>query len=126
MEDEGIGFIAFSPLAQGLLSDKYLKGIPADSRAGQEFGFLQKEQITPEVIAKITKLNDFAKKREQSLAQMALAWCLRDKRVTSVIIGTSSVKQLKENIEALKNPDFTPEEMYLISETVSSSSNMPK
>lgn len=126
VEEKGIGFIAFSPLAQGLLSDKYLNGIPADSRAGQEFGFLQKEQITPEVVARILKLNDFAKKRKQSLAQMALAWCLHDKRVTSVIVGTSSVKQLKENIKALDNIDFTPEDLWLIGEAAGSSLNIPK
>lgn len=116
LEEKGVGFIGFSPLAQGLLSDKYLKGIPENSRAGQSFGFLQKEQITPEVIAKIKKLNDFAKKRRQSLAQMALAWSLHDQRVSSVIVGTSSVKQLNDNIDALKNLKFSDEELWLIGE----------
>jgi L-glyceraldehyde 3-phosphate reductase len=116
VDEKGIGFIGFSPLAQGMLSDKYLKGIPENSRAGQSFGFLQKEQITPQLIEKIKKLNDFAKKRKQTLAQMALAWCLHDKRVTSVIIGASSVKQLKDNIRALDNLTFTEEELWLIGE----------
>lgn len=116
VEEKGIGFIGFSPLAQGMLSDKYLKGIPANSRAGQEFGFLKKEQITPETVQKIKRLNDFAKKRKQTLAQMALAWCLNDKRVTSVIVGTSSVKQLNDNIKALDNLHFTDDELWLIGE----------
>ncbi|MFV0391583.1 MAG: aldo/keto reductase [Paludibacteraceae bacterium] len=118
LEEKGVGFIGFSPLAQGLLSDKYLKGIPENSRAGQTFGFLQKEQITPEIINKIQKLNDFAKKRKQTLAQMALAWCLHDKRVSSVIIGTSSVKQLEDNMQSLQKTDFTDEEMWLLGEIV--------
>ncbi len=116
IEEKGVGFIGFSPLAQGMLSNKYLKGIPESSRAAQSFGFLQKDQITPEAVLKISKLNDFAKKRNQTLAQMALAWCLHDSRVTSVIVGTSSVKQLTDNIKALKNTDFTDEELWLIGE----------
>ena len=116
VEEKGVGFISFSPLAQGLLSDKYLKGIPEKSRAAQSFGFLQKDQITPEMVTKIRKLNDFAKKRKQSLAQMALAWCLHDKRVTSVIVGTSSVGQLKDNIKALENLNFSDEELWLMGE----------
>ena len=116
VEEKGVGFISFSPLAQGLLSDKYLKGIPEKSRAAQSFGFLQKDQITPEMVTKIRKLNDFAKKRKQSLAQMALAWCLNDKRVTSVIVGTSPVGQLKDNIKALNNLDFSDEELWLMGE----------
>ncbi|NLO71273.1 MAG: L-glyceraldehyde 3-phosphate reductase [Porphyromonadaceae bacterium] len=120
VEEKGLGFIGFSPLSQGLLSDKYLKGIPENSRAGQDFGFLMKDQVTPEIISKVTKLNDFAKKRKQTLAQMALAWCLNDKRVTSVIVGTSSVKQLKDNIKALENTSFTDEELWLIGEAAGS------
>jgi L-glyceraldehyde 3-phosphate reductase len=118
VEEKNIGFIGFSPLAQGILSDKYLEGIPPNSRAGQEFGFLKKEQITPEKIEKIKQLNDFARNRQQTLAQMALAWCLRDKRVTSVIIGASSVKQLSENIQALDNLHFNEEELWLIGSSV--------
>lgn len=123
--EKGIGFIAFSPLAQGLLTDKYLKGIPENSRAAQEYGFLQKDQVTPKVVTKIKKLNDFAKKRKQSLAQMALAWCLHDPRVSSVIVGASSVKQLKNNIEALNNSNFTDEELWLIGEAAGGDLNMP-
>ena len=115
-KEKGIGFIAFSPLAQGLLSNKYLNGIPENSRAAQSYGFLQKDQVTPELIRKLKKLNEFAKSRGQSLAQMALAWCLHDRQVTSVIVGTSSVKQLKDNIGALENTNFTDEEMWLIGE----------
>ncbi len=118
VDEKGIGFIGFSPLAQGMLTDKYLKGIPENSRAGQSFGFLQKAQITPQAIEMIKKLNNFAKKRKQTLAQMALAWCLHDERVTSVIIGASSVKQLKDNIKTLDNVDFTDEELWLIGEIV--------
>lgn len=116
LEEKGVGFIGFSPLAQGLLSDKYLKGIPENSRAAREHGFLKKEQITPETVKRIEKLNKFAKKRGQSLAQMALAWCYHNQRVNSVIVGTSSVKQLKENINALENIHFTDEELWLIGE----------
>ncbi|HNX12517.1 MAG TPA: aldo/keto reductase [Paludibacteraceae bacterium] len=115
-KEKGIGFIAFSPLAQGLLSNKYLNGIPENSRAAQSYGFLQKDQVTPELVKKLKKLNEFAKSRGQSLAQMALAWCLHDRQVTSVIVGTSSVKQLKDNIGALENTVFTDEEMWLIGE----------
>ena len=115
-KEKGIGFIAFSPLAQGLLSNKYLIGIPENSRAAQSYGFLQKDQVTPELVKKLKKLNEFAKSRGQSLAQMALAWCLHDRQVTSVIVGTSSVKQLKDNIGALENTVFTDEEMWLIGE----------
>jgi L-glyceraldehyde 3-phosphate reductase len=115
-EENGIGFIAFSPLAQGMLSDKYLNGIPENSRAAHSYGFLQKNQLTPEVVAKISKLNEIANKRGQTLAQMALAWCLHKPQVNSVIIGTSSVKQLQDNIDALHNSSFTPDELWRIGE----------
>ncbi len=115
-EEFGVGFIGFSPLAQGLLSNKYIKGVPKNSRAAQEFGFLKKEQITPELVEKIKKLNTFAEKRKQTLAQMALAWTLHDPRVNSVIVGASSTKQLKENIDALKNSSFSEEELWLLGE----------
>lgn len=94
LDKEGIGCIAFSPLAQGVLSDKYLKGIPADSRAAIPHGFLKQESITPELLGKIRKLDDLARSRNQSLAQMALAWLLKDVRVTSVLIGARNVEQL--------------------------------
>jgi len=115
-EENGVGFIAFSPLAQGMLSDKYLNGIPENSRAAHSYGFLQKKQLTPEKIQKISKLNEIAIQRGQTLAQMALAWCLRKPQVNSVIIGTSSVKQLQENINALRNLSFTDDELWRIEE----------
>jgi len=114
--ENGVGFIAFSPLAQGLLSDKYLNGIPENSRAAQSYGFLQKKQITPELIEKIEKLNAMAVQRNQTLAQMALAWCLHKPEVNSVIVGTSSVKQLRDNVDALKNTQFTDDELWKIGE----------
>lgn len=112
-KDNGVGFIAFSPLAQGLLSDRYLNGVPADSRVGRG-GYLKKEDLTPDVLNKINKLNDLAKKRNQSLAQMAVAWLLRNELVTSVIVGASSIKQIADNLEALKNPIFSEEEINQI------------
>ncbi len=116
IEEKKIGFVAFSPLAQGLLSSKYLKGVPENSRAAQSFGFLKKDQITPEVLEKINKLNKFAMNRGQTLSQMAIAWALHDNRVSSVLIGASSVKQLNENIGALTKIDFTDEELWLVGE----------
>ncbi|HET7734055.1 MAG TPA: aldo/keto reductase [Paludibacter sp.] len=115
-EENGVGFIAFSPLAQGMLSDKYLNGIPENSRAAHSYGFLQKSQLTPEMIEKISNLNEIANQRGQTLAQMALAWCLHKPQVNSVIIGTSSVKQLQDNIDALKNSSFTNDELWRIGE----------
>ena len=116
LEEKGVGFIGFSPLAQGMLSNKYLKGIPDNSRAAQAHGFLQKEQITPQVIKRLEKLEKIAKKRGQTLAQMALAWCYHNPSVTSVIVGTSSVKQLEENIKALENTSFSNDELWYIGE----------
>lgn len=115
-EENGVGFIAFSPLAQGLLSDKYLDGIPENSRAAHSYGFLQKNQITPEVVNKISKLNEIASQRGQTLAQMALAWCLRTPEINSVIVGASSVKQLQDNIEAIQNKTFSNDELWRIGE----------
>ena len=109
LEDYQIGCIAFCPLSQGLLTDKYLKQIPQDSRAAKEHGFLKKETITNEVITKIDKLNKLAKKRNQSLAQMALAWILKDARITSVLIGASKPQQIIENVNSLKNTEFSAE-----------------
>lgn len=109
LEDEGIGCIPFSPLAQGLLTNKYLKGIPEGSRATREV-FLKKEDVES-AHNKIVALNEIAKKRGQSLAQMALAWILKDKRITSVLIGASSVNQINDNVETLKNLSFSPEEL---------------
>jgi L-glyceraldehyde 3-phosphate reductase len=114
LEEKGIGCIAFSPLAQGLLTDRYLKGIPENSRASNPNGFLKAEDITEEKIKVIVALNDIAQSRNQSLAQMALAWLLKDNRITSVLIGASSVGQLQNNIDALGNIDFSDEELSRI------------
>lgn len=113
-QENGVGFIGFSPLAQGMLSNKYLHGIPENSRAALPHGFLQKEQITQDNIRKITRLHELAQKRGQTLAQMALAWCLQKEQVNSVIIGTSSVNQLQDNIYALKNLHFSADELDII------------
>ena len=109
LDENGVGFVAYSPLAQGLLTDRYLKGIPSGSRASKAH-FLKLEHITPDLMANISKLNNLAKQRGQTLAQMATAWLLRDTRVTSVIVGVSSVKQLNDNIDTLKNISFSKEE----------------
>lgn len=114
LEKEGVGCIPFSPLAQGLLTNKYLKGIPEDSRAHKETGFLQESDITPEKIEKVKKLNELATKRDQTLAQMALAWILRDKRITSVLIGVSRPEQLSDSLQATRNTWFSKEELDLI------------
>lgn len=110
----GVGCIPFSPLAQGLLTNKYLKGIPEDSRAAKVHGHLQTNEVTPEKIEQVKKLNTLAEQRGQSLAQMAIAWLLKDKRITTVLIGASSVKQLDDNIDALNTLAFTSEELGAI------------
>ena len=107
---EGIGCIAFSPLAQGLLSTRYLEGIPEGSRASRESS-LHPDQLSEETLAKVRGLNEIASRRGQTLAQMALAWVLRDPRMTSTVIGASSVVQLEENLGALDRLDFTPDEL---------------
>jgi L-glyceraldehyde 3-phosphate reductase len=109
--DEGIGCIPFSPLAQGLLTDRYLGGIPEDSRAAKEHGFLHKDSITKELLGIIRQLDAIAERRGQTLAQMSLAWVLRLPEVTSVLIGASSVKQIENNIATLKNTAFTQAEL---------------
>ncbi len=114
LEAEGVGCIPFSPLAQGLLTNKYLQGIPSDSRAGKEHGFLKPEAITQSVLSKITRLNSLALQRGQSLAQMALSWILKDKRVTSVLVGASSSAQLLDSLQCLNNVDFDSEELNTI------------
>lgn len=116
IEEAGMGGIAFCPLAQGLLTDKYLNGIPADSRAASKSVFLNEKAITPEKIGKISKLNDLAKERGQSLAQMALVWALKQGRLTSVILGASRASQVVENVKALDNMEFTDEELKKIDE----------
>ena len=115
---EGVGCIPFSPLAQGLLTDKYLNGIPEGSRAAKSWGFLKPEQVAP-AIEKVKKLNEIAQQRGQTLAQMALVWLLKDSRVTSVLIGASSVAQLDDNVAALKKLKFSNAELTLIKQILS-------
>lgn len=114
LEREGVGCIPFSPLAQGLLTNKYLGGIPEGSRAAKPHGFLKAEQISESVVAKIAQLNKIAEQRQQSLAQMALAWILRHKQITSALIGASSVAQLENSVAALNNLNFTSAELEQI------------
>lgn len=114
LEAEGVGSIAFSPLAQGLLTDKYLQGIPADSRAAGYSVFLNKEQITEEKLVKIRALQAVAMERRQSLAQMALAWVLRHNRVTSALIGASKVAQVEDCVKALQHLEFSERELAAI------------
>ncbi|HEY4865178.1 MAG TPA: L-glyceraldehyde 3-phosphate reductase [Candidatus Dormibacteraeota bacterium] len=110
LEAEGAGCIVFSPLAQGLLTDKYLNGVPSGSRASQP-GSISSEMLTEEVLSKVRALNQIAARRGQSLAQMAVAWTLRDPRVTSALVGASSVHQLEQNVAALENLDFSEAEL---------------
>jgi len=116
LEKEKVGCITFSSLAQGLLTNKYLNGIPEDSRVGRhlENGAITESQVTDETIQKVKQLNDIAKERNQSLAQMALAWVLKDDRITSAILGASKVQQIKDGIEAIKNLNFTKDELNKI------------
>ncbi|MDF3035157.1 MAG: putative ion-channel protein [Paucimonas sp.] len=115
LEKEGIGCIAFTALAQGLLSDKYLNGIPTDSRVNRPGGAsLSKNHLSPENLKRVSALNEIAKARGQSLAQMAYAWVLRDPRVTTTLVGASSAKQITENVGALKNLEFSKEELAAI------------
>ncbi|ETN94040.1 L-glyceraldehyde 3-phosphate reductase [Zhouia amylolytica] len=112
--NEGIGAIAFSPLEQGILTDKYINGIPEDSRAIKDGRYLQRDKITPEIIEKVKKLNEIAQQRGQSLAQMAISWLLKDERITTVLVGVSKTEQLKNNIEAAQNLNFSKEELHAI------------
>lgn len=114
LEENGVGSIAFCPLAQGLLTSKYLNGVPDSSRAASATGSLQKDQITPEVLRKIRALNQIAAARGQSLAQFALAWVLRGDKITSALIGASRVSQIEENVAALNQLDFSDEELSRI------------
>lgn len=114
LEQKGIGCIAFSPLAQGLLTNKYLKGIPEGSRAANPDGHLQTSEITEEKIQKINALNNIAKERNQTLAQMAIAWLMKDNRITSVLIGASSVNQLNDSLGSIKKLDFSAKELEQI------------
>jgi L-glyceraldehyde 3-phosphate reductase len=116
LEEEGVGCIPFSPLAQGLLTDKYIHGIPENSRIADPEGFLQKEELTEKRLDQIRQLNALAESRGQSLAQLALVWVLRKKAVTTALIGISSVKQLENNLDALDNLELTSEEEQKIEE----------
>jgi L-glyceraldehyde 3-phosphate reductase len=111
---EGIGAIAFCPLAQGLLTDRYLNGIPADARASKPHGFLKRDDIDDQRLSKVRALNELARDRGQSLAQMALAWVLRDSRMTSALIGASRVEQIEQNVACLANLAFSAEELSRI------------
>ena len=117
--NNGTGFIAFSPLAQGLLTDRYLQGIPEDSRMTRNL-FLRPEILTDKLLGKLHKLNKLALARKQTFAEMALAWILRDQRISSVIVGASSVAQLRNNLHALDNKEFSTEELQLINEILES------
>jgi L-glyceraldehyde 3-phosphate reductase len=114
LEETGMGCIPFSPLAQGLLTDKYLKGIPADSRAANPHGYLKVDDVTEQKILKARRLNEIAAERNQSLAQMAVAWLLKDPRITSVLVGVRNVEQLDDNLKALINKTFTADELKVI------------
>ncbi len=120
LNEEGMGCIPFSPLAQGLLTDRYLHGIPSDSRAGKPNGFLRPEHVTEERVSKIRRLNDLAKKRGQTLAQMALAWVVRKPEVTSVLIGASRVAQIEDALGILKTSSFAHEEEQTIDSILNS------
>ena len=119
--NEGVGCIPFSPLAQGMLTDKYLKGIPEDSRAAKSHGFLQRDQITDEKLAQLNKLNAIAQERGQKLAHMALSWILRDERITSVLVGASKPEQLADSLKCLENTNFTKDELNRIDLILSNS-----
>ncbi len=118
LANEGIGCIVFSPLAQGILTNKYLKGIPDNSRAAKEGTFLDKGDLTKEILQKIQKFNEIAKMRNQTLAQMSLSWVLRKPVITSALIGASNIQQIKDNIGALKNRSFSVEELKKIDEII--------
>ena len=113
---EGVGCIPYSPLAQGLLTDKYLHGVPADSRVAKGVGFLTANNLTPERLDQVRRLDEVAQSRQQSLAQLALAWLLKDERVTSVLIGASKPEQLDDSLRCLENLTFSPEELAAIAE----------
>ncbi len=118
LQEEGLGCIVFSPLAQGRLSDRYLAGIPEGSRASKAHTFLRPADITAEYLAKARALNEIAGRRGQTLAQMALAWCLRHKAVTSVLVGASRVRQIEDDVATLHNLDFTAEELESIEQVL--------
>ncbi|KIL47058.1 L-glyceraldehyde 3-phosphate reductase [Jeotgalibacillus campisalis] len=114
LQENGVGSIAFCPLQQGLLTNKYLNGVPQESRAAKSTGALGENEVTEEVISKVQELNSLAENRGQSLAQMSLAWVLREGRVTSALIGASKVSQIEENVKTLENLEFSSEELSAI------------
>ncbi|MFA3781791.1 L-glyceraldehyde 3-phosphate reductase [Melioribacteraceae bacterium 4301-Me] len=118
--DLGVGCISFSPLAQGILTTRYFNGIPKDSRAGKKHGFLKKEEVTEEVMNKVKRLAKIAEQRGQTISQLALAWNLRYKTVTSVLIGASSVKQLEENVKTIENLEISEHELEQIDDILKS------
>lgn len=118
--NEGVGCIPFSPLAQGMLTDKYLKGIPGDSRAAKSHGALQQDQLTPNRIKQLNALNQLAEHRGQKLAHMALSWILRDERITSVLVGASKPEQLSDSLKCLNNLNFSAEELLKIDQILAS------
>jgi L-glyceraldehyde 3-phosphate reductase len=120
LEEKGLGCIVFSPLAQGLLTDKYLDGIPSNSRAAKPHGFLRPSAITTELVNKLKQLNNLAIQRGQSLAQMSLSWVLKDKRITSVLVGASSVDQMDDNLKCLNNLNFADHELMEIERILNS------
>ena len=120
LEDEGMGCIAFSPLAQGMLTNKYLSGVPDDSRAAKSHGFLQRDTITEDRLATIRGLNEIAVRRGQSLAQMAIVWVLRHPGMTSALIGASRVSQIEDNVASLRNVSFSDEEVVEIEQLLES------
>jgi len=119
LNEEGIGCIAFSPLAQGLLTDKYLGGIPEDSRASKPHGFLRPQHVTEDKLAKVRRLNEIAQARGQTMAQLALAWVLRHSTVTSALIGASKVSQIEDAVGALNNLTLTPDEIKAVDDILS-------
>jgi L-glyceraldehyde 3-phosphate reductase len=114
LEELGVGCISFSPLAQGLLTKKYFNGIPKNSRAAKKYGFLKKDDVTPEVVEKVKSLDKIAQQRGQTISQLALAWVLRHKTMTSVLVGASSAKQIEENVAVINNLEFSTEELNQI------------
>jgi len=120
LEKNGVGSVVFSPLYQGLLTDKYLKEIPDDSRVAKSHGYLKNSDLTPDKLEKVKQLNEIALKRGQKMSQMALAWVLRDKRVTSVIIGASKISHIEEAVAIQKNLHFSSEELNLIDNILNS------
>ncbi|GAG51251.1 unnamed protein product, partial [marine sediment metagenome] len=120
LAEEGIGCIVFTPLSQGLLTDRYLKGIPDDSRAAKAHGFLKREQVTEARLTQVRKLNEIAQARGQTMAQMALAWVLCHPGMTSALVGASRISQIEDNVAALHNLTFAKEELNAIDDILAS------